>query len=71
MRNETKTVERDWHALDAGDVVWFGNGWFEVFDAYAVGRSVKVQLTVRPSDALPHIATRCVRATAGRALCQA
>ncbi len=49
-RNADNTIERDWHALKPGDVIWFANDWFEVFDAYAVGRDiVKVKLIVDPN----------------------
>jgi hypothetical protein len=46
-RNAENPLQRDWHDLKPGDVVWFANGWFEVFDAYAVGPdTVKVKLIV-------------------------
>lgn len=32
--NDANTTQRDWHDLKPGDVIWFANGWFEVFDAY-------------------------------------
>jgi hypothetical protein len=47
-------------------VIWLANGWFEVFDAYAVGRDiVKVKLTVDG-----HIETYNVR-THDQATCKA
>ena len=33
-RNAKNTTQRDWHDLKPGDVIWFANGWYEVFDAY-------------------------------------
>jgi hypothetical protein len=60
------TIQRDWHDLKPGDVIWLANGWFEVFDAYAVGRDiVKVKLTVDG-----HIETYNVR-THDQATCKA
>ncbi|MBN1510470.1 MAG: hypothetical protein JXB13_00510, partial [Phycisphaerae bacterium] len=38
--NAKNTTQRDWHDLKPGDVIWFATGWFEVFDAYAVGRDM-------------------------------
>jgi hypothetical protein len=39
-RNAENTTQRDWHDLKPGDTIWFANGWFEIFDAYAVGRDI-------------------------------
>jgi hypothetical protein len=64
--NDGNTIQRDWHDLKPGDVIWFANGWFEVFDAYAVGRDiVKVKLIVDG-----HVEAYNVR-TNGLATCQA
>jgi hypothetical protein len=51
-------------------VIWFANGWFEVFDAYAVGRdTVKVKLIV-DNACTCHIETYNVR-THDKATCKA
>jgi hypothetical protein len=68
MKHSAKTTtQRDWHDLKGGDVIWFANGWFEVFDTYAVGRDiVKVKLIVEG-----HVESYNVRTTNGPATCQA
>ncbi len=54
------TTKRDWHTLKSGDVVWFANGWYEVFDAYAVGRDiVKVKLIVDGHVESYNVQTQC------------
>jgi hypothetical protein len=68
--NDGNTIQRDWHDLKPGDVIWFANGWFEVFDAYAVGRdTVKVKLIV-DNACTCHIETYNVR-THDKATCKA
>jgi hypothetical protein len=65
--NAENSTQRDWHDLKPGDVIWFANGWFEVFDAYTVGRDiVKVKLVVDG-----HVEAYNVRTTNGPATCQA
>ncbi len=59
-RNEESTTQRAWHTLKPGDVVWFANGWYEVFDAYAVGRDiVKVKLIVDGHVESYNVQTQC------------
>lgn len=66
-RNVKNITRRQWHTLKPGDMVWFANGWFEIFDAYAVGRDiVKVKLIVDG-----HVERYNVRTTGGPATCQA
>ena len=66
-RSVKNILQRDWHTLKPGDVIWFANGWFEVFDAYAVGHDiVKVKLIVDG-----HVEAYNVRTTNGPATCQA
>ena len=31
-----ETIEREWHILKTGDVVFFSTGWYKVFDAYMI-----------------------------------
>jgi len=70
IHDET-TTQRPWHDLKPGDIVWFATGWFEVFDAYAVGYdTVTVKLIVDNAYTC-HIETYTVRTTNGPATCQA
>ncbi|MBI1373341.1 MAG: hypothetical protein GC159_11475 [Phycisphaera sp.] len=65
--NDESTIQRDWHDLKPGDVIWFAKGWFEVFDAYASNYdTVTVKLTVDG-----HIETYRVRTSGGKATCRA
>lgn len=64
--NHDNTIQRPWHALKGGDVIFFATGWYEVFDAEVVGRDiVKVKLIVDG-----HVEAYNVR-TNGQATCQA
>lgn len=36
---EPATIQRDWHDLKPGDVVFFGDGWHEVADACLIGKN--------------------------------
>ena len=68
--DDLKTTQRDWHDLKPGDVIWFANGWFEVFDAYPSGHdTVTVKLIVDNAYTC-HIETYNVR-THDKATCQA
>jgi hypothetical protein len=45
--DEMTTTQRDWHHLKPGDVIFFATGFYEVFDAYPVGRdTVLVKLVI-------------------------
>ena len=72
--DETATTQRDWHDLKPGDVIWFANGWFEVFDAYPSSRdtvTVKLQIPAGAQVAA-HIETYRVRTgTGSKATCRA
>ena len=64
--NAENTTQREWHALKGGDVIYFGTGWYEVFDVNVCGRNiVKVSIIVDG-----HVETYNVR-TNGPATCQA
>ena len=48
-RNDATTIQRDWHDLKGGDVIFFATGWYEVFDAYPVAKNtVLVKLIIAP-----------------------
>ena len=69
--NAENSTPRDWHDLKPGDVIWFANGWFEVFDAYPSDYdTVTVKLIVRAPKCASLIETHRVRAH-GKATCQA
>ena len=74
---QTNTIKRDWYTLKGGDVIWFANGWFEIFDAYAVGYdTIKIKLHIpacrgRGFTAPEHIETYNVRTTGSKATCRA
>jgi len=75
--NAENTTQRDWHDLKPGDMIWFANGWFEIFDAYAVGYdTIKIKLHIpacrgRGFTAPEHIETYNVRTTGSKATCRA
>ena len=74
---QTNTIKRDWYTLKGGDVIWFANGWFEIFDAYAVGCDIiKIKLHIpacrgRGFTVPEHIETYNVRTTGSKATCRA
>jgi len=73
MKTTTKrnSIKRDWHDLKPGDVIWFANGWFEVFDAFPSGsETVTVKLVVDNAYTC-HIETYQVRTSGGKATCKA
>jgi len=64
--NDDNATQRDWHDLKPGDVIWFANDWFEVFDAYPSDRdTVTVKLIVDG-----HIETYRVRTSGGKVTCR-
>ena len=70
--NAQNSTRRDWHDLKPGDVIWFANGWFEVFDAYPSDYdTVTVKLRMPANGPVAaHIETYRVR-THDKATCQA
>jgi hypothetical protein len=65
-----ETIQREWHALKPGDVIWFANGWFEVFDAYPNGHDIVTVKLIVDNAYTCHIETYNVR-THDKATCQA
>lgn len=62
------TIQRDWHDLKPGDVIFFGTGWHEIFDAYPVTQNtVLVKLIKAPRC----VETHRVRTHNSKAMCQA
>lgn len=63
----TTTIQRDWHDLKPGDVIFFATGWYEVLDAYPAGKdTVVVKLVIDH-----RIESHCVRVKAGsKATCR-
>lgn len=74
--NDSKITERDWYSLKPGDVIWFANGWFKIFDAYASGYDVVTVKLIIPAQnsrgiVIPnHIETYHVRTTGNKATCK-
>lgn len=70
--HDATTTQRDWHDLKPGDVIFFANGWFEVFDAYASSRdTVTVKLHIPANRRVAaHIETYRVRTGASHATCR-
>ena len=66
------TVQREWYKLQAGDVVWFSTGFYEVADAWwADHHTAVVQLIIPANNILPrHIETYRVRLGDGKATCR-
>jgi hypothetical protein len=71
--NDANTTQRHWHDLKPGDVIFFANGWFEVFDAYPVAKdTVLVKLAIRAPKRPTRFETHRVRVSAGsKATCRA
>ena len=69
--NDANTTQREWHDLKPGDVIFFANGWFEVFDAYPVAKdTVLVKLAIRAAKAPTRIETYRVRVGDGKVTCR-
>lgn len=67
MQTNQTTTTREWHDLKAGDQVFFATGFYEVFDAYPIGRNtVLVKIKIRGHKAPTLIETHRVRVN-GRA----
>ncbi|MEX0652546.1 MAG: hypothetical protein WD534_11220 [Phycisphaeraceae bacterium] len=66
--DERRTPDRHWHDLKPGDVIFFGTGWYEIFDAYPVTQdTVLVKLIIAPG----RYETHRVRTHNSKAMCQA
>lgn len=68
VSDDTSTTQRDWHDLKPGDVIFFGTGWHEVFDAYPVTQDTAlVKLIIVPG----RFETHRVRTHNSKAACRA
>ncbi|QDU71051.1 hypothetical protein [Mucisphaera calidilacus] len=70
--NASSSLQRDWHDLKPGDVIWFNSAWREVFDAYPSGHdTVTIKLIVRAAKCPTRIETHRVCVNNTTATCQA
>lgn len=73
VQNDQNTIQRNWHDLKPGDVIFFATGWYEVIDAYPVAKNtVLIKIAIRGPKAPTMIETHRVHVNAGsQATCRA